>query len=325
MNIIKVRYYSDTTKEYSNREYSYFSEEPLSVGDIVTVPVRNTTGKAMVSVVDVPESEIIAFKDAVKTIPAGTKKLNPKEQVMKDEIENMELPEPPESVEPEITFKLDSPSSGYTTAVIILRPDLDPGYDILKSSITGLKEYADKRIVTSDADLKFLTDDMILIGEVKKSLTELKDKYVKPIQNHLDEVRKPINELFDLLAQADLINQQKWKTFTDAQKKKAAEIAEVNRQASELARRQAELSGTGEFTADTTVIEAPAPVQKVSTNTGTVSTRKVWKARVIDFAKLDDIYKLANQRMLDAVAATSRQPIAGVEYYIDESLTRRGK
>lgn len=70
--IVKVRYFSETTGELSSREYTYYSVDRLKVGDVVMVPVRDTTGKAQVTAVDVPEAEIEAFKDKVKMIPAGS-------------------------------------------------------------------------------------------------------------------------------------------------------------------------------------------------------------------------------------------------------------
>uniref|UniRef100_A0A6M3KLS2 Uncharacterized protein n=1 Tax=viral metagenome TaxID=1070528 RepID=A0A6M3KLS2_9ZZZZ len=76
-NIVKVQYYSETTGELSPREYTYYSADPLKVGDIVIVPVRDTTGKAKVSAIDVPEAEISAFKDKVKMIPAGSIRTSP--------------------------------------------------------------------------------------------------------------------------------------------------------------------------------------------------------------------------------------------------------
>ncbi len=66
--IVKVRYFSGTT-----REYSYFSEEPLAVGDKVNVPLSGRKQKAIVTAIDVPESEIAAFRDRVLTIPVGSK------------------------------------------------------------------------------------------------------------------------------------------------------------------------------------------------------------------------------------------------------------
>lgn len=69
--IVKVRYIDTSTGEIAGREYTYFSEEPLSVGDIVNVPVKDTVGKAKITAIGVPESEISAFRDKVKTISAG--------------------------------------------------------------------------------------------------------------------------------------------------------------------------------------------------------------------------------------------------------------
>ena len=67
MDIVKVQY---RTKDggYTPREYSYFSAIPLEVGDEVIVPVRDKTGAARVSAVGVPEDDIAAFADKVKTI-----------------------------------------------------------------------------------------------------------------------------------------------------------------------------------------------------------------------------------------------------------------
>jgi len=72
LHLIKVQYYSSTSGELSSREYTYFSEERVSIGDIMTVPVRDTTGKARVRAIDVPDSEIAAFRDKVKVIPSGS-------------------------------------------------------------------------------------------------------------------------------------------------------------------------------------------------------------------------------------------------------------
>jgi hypothetical protein len=85
MNIVKVRYFSESTGQLSPREYSYFANEPLAVGDVVMVPVRSRNAdfptdeivKAQVSTVNVPESEIAAFRDRVKTVLKKTVVFNP--------------------------------------------------------------------------------------------------------------------------------------------------------------------------------------------------------------------------------------------------------
>lgn len=70
--IVKVRYFSEKKQEESQNEYTYYSTDLLRIGDIVTVPVRDTTRKAKVTAVDVPESEIEDFMGRIKTIPSGS-------------------------------------------------------------------------------------------------------------------------------------------------------------------------------------------------------------------------------------------------------------
>jgi len=71
--IVKVQYLDSSDIPAKGRDYSYFTAEPLAVGDKVHVPVYNRVQKAIVTAIDVPESEIAAFRDKVKTIPAGSK------------------------------------------------------------------------------------------------------------------------------------------------------------------------------------------------------------------------------------------------------------
>jgi len=80
VSIVKVKYSmtknAGTDHEYAafeGRAYTYFAAEPLDVGDIVEVPVQNHNMKAQVVEINVPESEIEAFRDKVKTIPAGSR------------------------------------------------------------------------------------------------------------------------------------------------------------------------------------------------------------------------------------------------------------
>jgi hypothetical protein len=72
MNLIKVKFLKFGIP--SGREYTYRSELDVKVGDIVELPhpVPQPEGipynKGIVTHIDVPESEIEAFKDKVKNI-----------------------------------------------------------------------------------------------------------------------------------------------------------------------------------------------------------------------------------------------------------------
>lgn len=65
-NIIKVKFNKDGKPQ--GREYTYFSPIPVGVGDMVEIETKGKAAKGTVTQTGVPESEISAFKDKIKTI-----------------------------------------------------------------------------------------------------------------------------------------------------------------------------------------------------------------------------------------------------------------
>lgn len=73
--IIKCRFLNENG-EPQGKEYSYKTEIPVEVGQLVDVPaprqsdadVELKTKTVIVSQIDVPEEEIVAFADRVKTV-----------------------------------------------------------------------------------------------------------------------------------------------------------------------------------------------------------------------------------------------------------------
>lgn len=63
MQIIKVQFLKGEIP--SGKAYTYFSEDMVSIGDLVLI---NSSAKGIVTKVDIPESEIEAFRDKVKAI-----------------------------------------------------------------------------------------------------------------------------------------------------------------------------------------------------------------------------------------------------------------
>lgn len=70
MNLIKVKFLKNEVP--TGRDYTYKSDVSVAVGDIVMIDEKK---KGVVTDVDVPESEIEAFKDKVKTL-AGLENKN---------------------------------------------------------------------------------------------------------------------------------------------------------------------------------------------------------------------------------------------------------
>lgn len=371
MDIVKVKYYSETTKAYSDREYSYLSENGLKVGDIVTVPVRDTTGKAMVTAVNVPESEVAAFKDKLKVIPAAATEAKPIDRTINlcdtcrnqgdyplcegDGIEfgegqgldnvikcanhdagfpdfSMSYEDYLEALEEDMessinTNTYDPISPDNSIAVISIKPEIDPAYPDLVSEAAALCRYADLRIIKNDEDAKTATDDLNLIRKLEKSIEGLRDKYVRPLNEHVKAINNKFKTLSIPLDQADKTTEAKILAYRNEVRRKAREAEEINRQKEELARKEAAFNGTGEVTIDTTPVIIPEVAKNVRAETATAGVRSNWKAEVIDFAALSDEYKLPDMTTLNAMARSRKgqNPPAGVKFYDDASLTVRNR
>ena len=70
MNLVKLRFLRGG--ESQGREYTYISKEKVEVGDTVIVRKPDAQGaeapKGIITMVDVPETEVESFKDKLKEI-----------------------------------------------------------------------------------------------------------------------------------------------------------------------------------------------------------------------------------------------------------------
>ena len=65
--IVGVKY-TNGDGEPNGREYTYYGDDGLTVGEIIEVPVKNTVCAAVVTRINIPESEVESFRDNIKTI-----------------------------------------------------------------------------------------------------------------------------------------------------------------------------------------------------------------------------------------------------------------
>ena len=72
-NVIKVQFLRNGNP--AGKEYTYFTPEPVAVGDTVDIdaPLQEKPTQGMVTKINVPISEIAAFKDRAKTIIGKSK------------------------------------------------------------------------------------------------------------------------------------------------------------------------------------------------------------------------------------------------------------
>lgn len=84
MNIITVKYEDDFfPRTFNGRDYSYFTEQNVSVGDIVIAPTKYGEKIAKVTRVNIQEKEIENIRPFMRKI---TKKLNKDRYIIFNEI-----------------------------------------------------------------------------------------------------------------------------------------------------------------------------------------------------------------------------------------------
>ena len=202
---------------------------------------------------------------------------------------------------------------------IKIQPEDDPQVLVLFREAEVLRDWAIRRVISSDTDLAPASDDLSMIAKLKKALTEKKAEYVKPIKGYLDDVNAAFAKIMTPLDEADRATRNKILDYRSAVAKRAAEAEEINRQAQELARRQAQFSGTGEFTVDTTPMQAPAPVSRVSTDLGTAGIVRNTSWELVDFALVPDQFKVLDSGKITKLVKGGGT-IPGIKIVVTEGL-----
>jgi hypothetical protein len=312
MNIVKVRYNTDPADVVS-REYSYYSEDEMNVGDLVEVPIRYGRAKARVTAIGVPEADIAAFKDAVRTIPAGSRIVAGTGVVaVVDVVRDLAEPQP-------------TTEETSTIAIINVAPGKDSAVLALQDQVLGLLTYAQTRFILSDDDVKLATDDLTLMSGLKRAIEAKRKEYVDPINTHLKEINEKFRLLTDPLAQADGMTREKVLAYRMEVQRLRKEAEEINRLRLEAAQREAAMH-QGEISEEVKVLEVPtAPPAHVRTDVGTLGTSTVWKFEVTDFALLPADYKMVDASKLGKVVRAGLHTIAGVRIWEEETLRVTGR
>ena len=212
-------------------------------------------------------------------------------------------------------------------AVVNISPNKDSAAQALYQEGLNLRDLALRRVIKSDADVKFATDDLVVIGSLVKKLGELRKKYEAPFKEHLATFRATFESFIAPLVEAERINKDKWGTYRREVEAAKARAEETNRMAEDVARRQAEESGTGEITVNTEPVPVPETANTIRSSVGTGSAYKTPKYRVVDFKLLPDEYKLPDAGKLTRVikAAKGQIQIPGVEITFEDVLSVRSK
>ena len=301
MQIVKVRFAEDAG---TGREYSYYSAEPLEVGAFVMVPVKTGMRPAKVTQINIHESEIAAFKDAVKTIPSATMAAT-FETKQPSTLSGAIIEAAKDEGTPVTIVEVTD-----TTAVVRIAPDKDPVVVAFVEQVQGILRYANERAITSNENVKDATNDLTVMSQLTKSLESKREEYVKPLNGHVKTINGVFKSISDPLDQAFKTTKAKILSYNAEVERKRLEIEKVNREAEELAKKQAELSGTGEFTVDTTpLVVPPPPPAHVRTEQGAIGNTGNWTWELVDINLVPKEYLEVNAALVGGVVRGSKGKI----------------
>jgi hypothetical protein len=212
----------------------------------------------------------------------------------------------------------------HDMAVVPINPDTDLEVIELVTSAKTICQWADSRVIVGPEDVKLATEDLSSLALTTKAVKEKQSDYVKPYRTLLDGINAVFKPVIEALDKATSTTKQKMLAYNADVRRKIAEAEEINRQAVELAKRQA-AANEGVFTVDTKPVKAPEPpAARVFTDVGNTSVVKTWHYRVTSFKDLDDLYKLENTVVLGQIARKigKNQPptIKGIEFYQEDSI-----
>lgn len=189
-----------------------------------------------------------------------------------------------------------------------------------------LQEYAESRVIATVEDDKLANDDLIIIGKLRKAMEAKKREYLDPLRRQAEAIRDTYSTLMDPVERADKITRDKMGVFKLEQERKAREAEDLNRQAMEVARKQAAMNN-GEFTTDITPVDIPPAPKLTRSALGTSGLVANWKYRVIDLEKLPREYMIPDDAMLKSIAKQhhDQKLVPGVEFYNDPHIASRAK
>ena len=211
------------------------------------------------------------------------------------------------------------------TALIKVKPELDLQVMAFYTEALELKKYAEARVIKTLEDMKPANDDLNIIRKLKKNMEARRKEYLAPFQDHVKEVNEAYKNLMEPVDIADKITADKMLGFNREQERIRKEQEEINRLRLEAAQKDAALHN-GEISESVNLVEVVEAPEKVTSTLGNSGMRDNWKYEVLNFALLDDAYKVADNAQLTAIARRhhDQKPVNGVRFYNEPTRVVRG-
>ncbi len=214
----------------------------------------------------------------------------------------------------------EQPANPVNTAVITIHPENDAAITKLYDEGLRLKQYAEARVITVDADLKVAVEDLATVANLKKALEERKKEWRAPVAAHLKAIDQTFTTMVAPFEDATLITKGKIISYRQEQERKRVEAEAINREKMNLARREAALKD-GEITVDLTQLPVPPPhAARVRTDIGMAGIATIWKWELVDFSKVQDKHKVLNEALIGKLVRAGERDIPGIRIYPEESV-----
>lgn len=278
--IVKVRFFTGRKPpdDLSPGMYTYFSVEPLALGDIIMTPVRDTVARAQVCAIDDSGTSIPRYWEQVKTIPAGSKVEQNSTKIETNTIDD-------DTEEAEEQAEQSNPTSEIQPGTALIR--IDPGRDVsiqhFANECLKVQRCAEIMIVRDLDSERQATDDLAIIKKLQKEIEAKQKDWLSPIKEHEKNIKHGFSLLLDPLSAADKTLRDKTLAYRQEVERIRAEqeiAAELQRMANEARLNLAKQSGEDIVEIEPVpVVTAPEPHKTLRTDFGSTSITKTWKWR----------------------------------------------
>jgi len=209
----------------------------------------------------------------------------------------------------------DATEEEESTELVVVFPRGELSYQGMVVEVDALIAKAATLVVSTPIEAKIATDHLGAIDERHKFIESSRNEYLAPLRQHTADINEAMKELTVPLGEADKALRDRILAFNAEQRAEVARKEEIARKERELAALKDE--------PEPEPAPAPEPARTFAQGNHTQSgERMVTKYEVVDFAALDDYYKIQDTgKLTKAVKAGGMNiTIAGVRIWQEPVL-----
>ncbi len=177
--------------------------------------------------------------------------------------------------------------------------------------------------ITSKAEMEVAADFLAKVKARSKQLEERRLEYTKPINESLRKINADFKEMAEPYLRMEAQLKQRIGKYVDHQRQMAAleeaRLEEQRRQqAAKIAKEENITKRQALAQIEKPVVEAENTSAK--TESGSVSTKMVWKFEVVNTENVPEIYKVVDEKAIRKAIANGVHRIAGVKIWEESQV-----